>query len=78
MKGEIDYVDMGCDPEDDQYCDPWDIVDTCVDCGRVAAFGYSCDVCGAPLCGMCYDLGLSICSDCAKRQNQAGTEDASL
>ena len=70
---DIDYADMGCDPDDGEdavydydYGLEFDRpVDFCCDCGREAIF--NCDRCGAPLCGMCAELGLNLCRECAAK-----------
>ena len=66
---DIDYGDMGCDPDDgdlgaweiDDFDD--DLIPKCADCGREASFS-NCNRCGAPLCGMCAELGLNFCKSC--------------
>ena len=51
--------------------DDTDLLSYCVDCGGPAYL--ACDRCGAPLCGMCAELGLNHCHDCLKHMANEDT-----
>lgn len=47
--------------EDDEVGAYWDEDDMCIDCQRLGSMMDECSVCGASMCGACYEMGCGVC-----------------
>jgi len=55
MRGDFD------EDEDPDFEPDFDDADICMDCGRQISGEDSCEVCGAPLCFACFEMGCGVC-----------------
>jgi hypothetical protein len=52
------------DDYDDEVSDQWDGPDDddmCIDCHRLGSMMDECSICGAPMCGACFEMGCGVC-----------------
>lgn len=57
MRGDFDEDEY----EDDEVGAYWDEDDMCIDCQRLGSMMDECSVCGASMCGACYEMGCGVC-----------------
>jgi hypothetical protein len=58
MRGDFDEDE---DPDFEPEWSSYDIDDICADCDRHTSAMDECSVCGAVMCGACYEMGAGVC-----------------